>query len=138
MQVSLFVFQEFRQCKLNRTIAGKTIELVDLSEFLHPFCRCDTITHLPSGTMIYFPKRKTNKASFQQIGVSKHGKVKFIIKYQVLIYFIADDKNSCVFYQCLELFNILFYENTATWIMRRVQQDRPRFGRNFLSDLLPV
>ena len=70
---------------------------MNFSEFFCQVLRCNTIAQFPAGAVIDFAERKTNKTSFQQIGITQNALMRDIVKDQVFIYFIADDKNICPF-----------------------------------------
>src|ERR1019366_4265949 len=88
-QISCFILNICRQCNLFGCVTTKTIELVYFSEFFHQCSGTDTITQFPSGTVVSLTKRKTNKASFHQIGMTQNTLMLYTIKDQMLIYFIT-------------------------------------------------
>ena len=49
--------------------------------------------------MIGFAKGETDKGTLQQIRVTQHTQVRDTIKYQMLIHFIADNKDTGIGYQ---------------------------------------
>src|SRR5687767_15640540 len=64
--------------------------------------------------------------------------MRHIIKDQVFIYFIANDKDSRIFYNRSQLGDIFFGQHSSGGIVWAVQHDHPCFHRYFLLHLLPV
>ncbi len=86
--------------------------------------------------MVSFTKRKTNKTSFQQVGVPQNTLVFKTIENKVLIHLVAKYKNVCALYYGAQLFQVLLANNAAGWVMWRVNDDYLCTRSNFRASPL--
>ena len=88
-------------------MTGKTIKLVHFPELLHQLRAGNTIAQFPACAMVHLAERETHKASFQQIRIPQNGLVWDAVEYNMLVYLIAEDNNVAVFYNGLQLFDVV-------------------------------
>ena len=96
------------------------------------------VPDLPTRGMIGFPKRADDKTPGRQIGIPGQTLVADAVKNDVFVHFITDEIQGMVCRKPAQGLHIFRQQYGSRWILRRIQDHQPGFGREGFFNPIPI